>query len=109
MELDPVNHVILLNFSVPSIELEKYDEAEAANKKGLSVNSGYYNNLELLYVGYVRRSGRETDIKNLIDEIETYINKNRHIYNILVHYYKDKDVEKFDEYSAKLKSYLIAT
>jgi hypothetical protein len=60
-------------------------------------------------VGYVRRSGRETDIKNLIDEIETYINKNRHIYNILVHYYKDKDVEKFDEYSAKLKSYLIAT
>jgi len=109
LELDPVNHVILLNFSVPSIELEKYDEAEAANKKGLSVNSGYYNNLELLYVGYVRRSGRETDIKNLIDEIETYINKNRHIYNILVHYYKDKDVEKFDEYSAKLKSYLIAT
>ena len=107
--LDPVNHVILLNFSVPSIELEKYDEAEAANKKGLSVNPGYYNNLELLYAGYVRRSGRENDIKNLVDEIETYINKNRQIYNILVHYYKDKDDEKFNEYSAKLKSYLNTT
>ena len=109
LELDPVNHVILLNFSVPSIELGKYDEAEAANKKGLSVNPGYYNNLELLYAGYVRRSGRENDIKNLVDEIETYINKNRQIYNILVHYYKDKDDEKFNEYSAKLKSYLNTT
>ena len=48
-------------------------------------------------------------ILDLIKEIETFIDKNRQIYSTLVHYYKDKDVEKFNEYSAKLKSYLKAT
>ena len=109
LELDPVNHVILLNFSVPSIELGKYEEAEAASKKGLSVNPNYSNNWELLYANYIRQTGREKDIDNLINEIETFINKNRQIYSVLVHYYKDKDVERFNEYSAELESYLIAT
>jgi tetratricopeptide (TPR) repeat protein len=109
LELDPGNHVILLNFSVPSIELGKYEEAETANKKGLSVNPNYYNNWELLYVNYVRQIGRQKDIDDLINEIETFINKNRQIYSILVHYYKDKDVKIFNEYSVKLKSYLEAT
>jgi len=106
LELDPGNHVILLNFSVPSIELGKYEEAETANKKGLSVNPNYYNNWELLYANYVRQSSRKKDIDDLINEIETFINKNRQICSILVHYYKDKDVKKSNEYLVKLKSYL---
>ena len=109
LELDPDNHVILLNFSVALIELGKYEEAETANKRGLSVNPNYYNNWELLYANYVRQSSREKDIDDLIDEIEAFINKNRQIYNILVHYYKDKDVKKSNEYLVKLKSYLEVT
>jgi Tfp pilus assembly protein PilF len=109
VELDPGNHVILLNFSVALIELGKYEEAETANKRGLSVNPNYYNNWELLYVNYVRQSSREKDIDDLIDEIEAFINKNRQIYSILLHYYKDKDVKKSNEYLVKLKSYLEVT
>jgi glycosyltransferase involved in cell wall biosynthesis len=60
-------------------------------------------------VNYVRQIGRQKDIDDLINEIETFINKNRQIYSILVHYYKDKDVNNFNEYSVKLKSYLEAT
>jgi len=109
LELDPGNHVILLNFSVALIELGKHEEAETANKRGLSVNPNYYNNWELLYVNYVLQSSRKKDIDDLINEIETFINKNRQIYSILVHYYKDKDVKKFNEYLVKLKSYLEVT
>ena len=94
LELDPGNHVILLNFSVASIELGKHEEAETANKKGLSVNPNYYNNWELLYVNYVRQSSRQKDIDDLINEIETFINKNRQIYSILVHYYKGQRCKK---------------
>jgi tetratricopeptide (TPR) repeat protein len=106
LELDPGNHVILLNNSVALIELGKYEEAETANKRGLSVNPNYYNNWELLYVNYVLQSSREKDIDDLINEIETLIDKNRQVYSILVHYYKDKDVKKSNEYLVKLKSYL---
>ena len=106
LELDPGNHVILLNNSVALIELGKYEEAEIANKRGLSVKPSYYNNWELLYVNYVLQSSREKDIDDLINEIETLIDKNRQVYSILVHYYKDKDVEKSNEYLVKLKSYL---
>ena len=109
LELDPGNHVILLNFSVALIELGKHEEAETANKRGLSVNPNYFNNWELLYVNYVLQSSRKKDIDDLITEIETFINKNRQIYSILVHYYKDKDVKKSNEYLVKLKSYLKAT
>ncbi len=109
LELDPDNHVILLNFSVPTIELSKYQEAETANKRGLSVNPGYYNNWDMLYVGYNRQGDRGKDINDIVNQIEPVFNKNRHIYRILVHYYKDKDVEKFNKYLAELKSYDIET
>ena len=109
LELDPDNHVILLNFSVPSIELGKYQEAETANKRGLNVNPGYYNNWDMLYVGYNRQGDRGKDINDIVNQIEPVINKNRHIYRVLVHYYKDKDVEKFNKYLTELKSYDIET
>ena len=88
LELDPDNHVILLNFSIPSIELSKYQDAETANKRGLSVNPDYYNNWDMLYVGYNRQGDRGKDINDIVNRIEPIFNKNRHIYRILVHYYK---------------------
>ena len=60
-------------------------------------------------MNYVLQSSRKKDIDDLINEIATFINKNRQVYSILVHYYKDKDVKKSNEYLVKLKSYLKVT
>ncbi len=93
LELDPDNHVILMNFSISAIETNKFAEAEVANKRGLSVTPGYYLTWERLYTAYLYQGGREKDIDDLVKEIESFTNKNREIYNVLVHYYR-KEIRK---------------
>ena len=105
LELDPDNHVILMNFSTSAIETKKFAEAEVASKRGLSVTPGYYINWERLYTVYLYQGGREKDIDALVKEIESFTNKKRQIYNVLVHYYRKRNPEKFQKYISEARSY----
>ncbi|MBC8243154.1 MAG: TIR domain-containing protein [Verrucomicrobia bacterium] len=97
LKLDPDNHVILLQFGRIATTLGRFEEAESMAKRGLSVNPDYYNNWLMLYSNYVRQGGNEDEIENLVKEVESFTNKNEHIYRILVHYYKINNNEKFEK------------
>ena len=45
----------------------------------------------------MRQGGNEDEIENLVKEVESFTNKNEHIYRILVHYYKINNNEKFEK------------
>jgi len=105
VELDPDNHVVLLNFSTSAIETKKFDEAEVACKRGLSVTPDYTRNWEQLYTVYIDRDDRENDMDDLVKEVESFTNKNGELYFILAHYYKDRDTVKFQKYLSEGRSY----
>ena len=105
LELDPDNHVILMNFATSAIVTKRFSEAEGACKRGRSVTPGYSQNWERLYIVYLYQGGREKDMDDLVKEIESFINKNGLIYSVLAHYYKDRDTVKFQKYVSEGRSY----
>jgi TolB-like protein/tetratricopeptide (TPR) repeat protein len=105
LELDPDNHVILMNFATSALETKRFSEAESACKRGLSVTPGYSLTWERLYTVYLYQGGLEKDIDDLVKEVESFINKNEQIYSVLAHYYKDRDPVKFQKYVSEGRSY----
>jgi len=104
LELDPDNHVILMNFATSALETKRFSEAEVACKRGLSVTPGYSRTWERLYTVYLYQGGLEKDIDDLVKEVESFIDKNEQIYSVLAHYYKDRDPVKFQKYVSEGRS-----
>ena len=105
LKLDPNNHVILMNSSLPAMRLGKYDIAVKRCKLGLSLAPNYYLNWSFLYQAYLMQESKENEIKALVSEVETISNKNKDIYSILTHYYWKKDTEKHQAYLAAARNY----
>jgi TolB-like protein/tetratricopeptide (TPR) repeat protein len=105
LELDPDNHVVLMNFATSALESKRFSEAESACKRGLSVAPGYSQTWERLYTVYLFQGGKEKNIDDLVKEIEPFINKNEQIYSVLAHYYKDRDPVKFQKYLSEGRTY----
>jgi tetratricopeptide (TPR) repeat protein len=105
LELDPDNHVILMNYATSALETKRFSEAEGACKRGLSVTPGYSQTWERLYAVYLYQGGLEKDIDDLVKEVESFINKNEQIYSVLAHYYKDRDPVKFQKYVSEGRSH----
>ena len=103
LELDPNHPVLLLNFSNTASELNKFDEAITALNKGFSINPNYKVLWHSLYQVFVMKGNSESDISELINEIETLEEKSGSIYAPLTHYYRNKDNAKFDRYLAEWK------
>ena len=47
---------------------------------------------------YLQAGDKEKEIAALIDEIKGIPNKNSPIYSVLLHYYKERDTKKMEEY-----------
>ena len=103
LELDPNHPVLLLNFSNTALELDKFDEAIGALNKGFSINPNFKVLWSSLYQVLVMKGDSESDISELINEIETLEDKNESIYAPLTHYYRNKDNAKFERYLAEWK------
>jgi TolB-like protein/tetratricopeptide (TPR) repeat protein len=103
LELDPNHPVLLLNFSNTALELDKFDEAIGALNKGFSINPNFKVLWSSLYQVLVMKGDSESDISELINEIETLEDKNESIYAPLTHYYRNKDNAKFDRYLKEWK------
>jgi TolB-like protein/tetratricopeptide (TPR) repeat protein len=103
LELDPNHPVLLLNFSNTALELDKFDEAIGALNKGFSINPNFKVLWSSLYQVLVMKGDSESDISELINEIETLEDKNESIYAPLTHYYRNKDNAKFDCYLKEWK------
>ena len=101
LELDPNHHVLLYNFTQSCNSLGKYDEGEIHAKKSISLNPLYLDSWGGLYVNYLRSGADSKTIENLISEIEGIIDKNQVVYNILIHYYHEKDSKKYESYLNK--------
>ena len=105
LELDPDNHVILMNFATSALENKRFSEAEVACKRGLSVAPGYSQNWERLYTAYLLQGSKDKNIDDLVKDIEPLKSKNREIYYILAHYYKKRNTVKFQKYLSEGRSY----
>tara|TARA_B100000029_G_scaffold504551_1_gene583611 strand:+ start:211 stop:2223 length:2013 start_codon:yes stop_codon:yes gene_type:complete len=103
LELDPNHPVLLLNFSNTASELNKFDEAITALNKGFSINPNYKVLWHSLYQVFVMKGNSESEISELIKEIETLVDKDESIYAPLTHYYRNKDNAKFRRYLAEWK------
>ncbi len=101
LDLDPNHHVLLYNFTQSCNSLGKYDEGEIHAKKSISLNPLYLDSWDGLYVNYLRSGADSKTIENLISEIEGIIDKNQVVYNILIHYYHEKDSKKYKSYLNK--------
>ena len=96
--LDPNHHVLLMNMTSLYMKLGQFDEAEQFAKKGITINPSFYQIRYNLYSAYVLAGNKDAEIEEMIKEIEGIANKNQPIYNILIHYYKDKDTAKSNAY-----------
>ena len=103
LELAPSHPVLLLNFSNTARELSQFDEAIGALNKGFSINPNFKVLWSSLYQVFVVKGDSESDITELINEIETLGDKNASIYAPLTHYYRNKDNAKFERYLAEWK------
>ena len=106
LKLDPNNHVILMNSSWPAMNLGKFTLAEKNTELGLSVAPNYYLNWLILYHTYILQKDKEPEIELLINDIEQITNKNRDIYDVLVHYYWKKDQKKYQSYLSAARTYI---
>ena len=93
--------MLLYNFTQSCNSLGKYDEGEIHAKKSISLNPLYLDSWDGLYVNYLRSGADSKTIENLISEIEGIIDKNQVVYNILIHYYHEKDSKKYESYLNK--------
>ena len=76
----------------------RFEEAERFAKKGITLNPSFFQIRHQLYTVYVLAGNKETEIEAMIQEIESIGNKTRPIYDILMHYYKDRDPAKSESY-----------
>ena len=97
-ELDPNHHVLLMNMTSLYGRLGRFDDAERYAKKGISINPTFYQIRLQLYNTYIQAGDKEAEIKEMVKELEGITTKDQPIYNILIHYYKDKDPAKSDTY-----------
>jgi len=63
-----------------------------------NINPSFFDYWQFLYMIHSQAGQREDEITALIDEIENIPNKNTAIFNILIHYYKERDPKKYDKY-----------
>ncbi len=98
LDLDPNHHVLLLNLTETCSSLGKFRESEAHAKKALSINPLFYQSWYGLYKTYIYSGVDSNKIKNLIEEVEKIVDKNAGIYNVLIHYYNNKDSDKYKIY-----------
>jgi TolB-like protein len=105
LKLEPDNHVVLLQIGRAATALGEFEDAESMAKRGLSVNPNYYNNWGMLYFNYICQGGNDDKMASLINEVEPYTNKDRNIYEVLTHYYKHTDDNKFEKYMAEGRAF----
>jgi serine/threonine-protein kinase len=98
LNLDPNHLVINANLCMNTFHLGKLDEAEKYAKKALNINPNFFDSWIFLYSIYLQEGQREKEITALIKEIEEMPNKNSSKFGILVHYHRDIDQKKSDEY-----------
>jgi len=106
LKLDPNNHVILMNSAMPAKELGKYSIAETNTKLGLSLAPNYYLNWLSLYQTYLAQENKKNEIEALISDVERITNKDRNIYDLLVHHYWKKDKNKYQSYLSAARSFI---
>ena len=98
LNLDPNHLVINANLCMNTFHLGELDEAEKYAKKALNINPNFFDSWIFLYSIYLQEGQREKEITALIKEIEEMPNKNSSKFGILVHYHRDRDQKKSDEY-----------
>ena len=98
LNLDPNHLVINANLCMNTFHLGKLDEAEKYAKKALNINPNFFDSWIFLYSIYLQEGQREKEITALIKEIEEMPNKNSSKFGILVHYHRNRDQKKSDEY-----------
>ena len=59
----------------------------------------------MIYFNYICQGGNDDKMASLINEVEPYTNKDRNLYEILTHYYKHKDDNKFEKYMAEGRAF----
>ena len=106
LKLDPNNHVILFNSALPAAELGKFAMAEKNTQLGLTVAPNYYLNWSTLYRTYHRQGNKDKEMEDLIQDVEQISNKDRNIYDVLVHYYWKKDEEKYQNYLSAARAHI---
>ena len=97
-ELDPNHPVLMMNMTMAYAKLGRFDDAERCAKKGITLNPSFFQLRYQLYTAYVLAGNKETEINAMVQEIESIGNKTRPIYDILIHYYKDRDSAKSNSY-----------
>ena len=98
LALDPNHPVININLSMNNLTLGNLKEAEQFAMKTGNINPSFFDYWQFLYMIHSQAGQREDEITALIDEIENIPNKNTAIFNILIHYYKERDPKKYDKY-----------
>jgi len=98
LALDPNHPVININLSMNNLTLGNLKEAEQFAMKTGNINPSFFDYWQFLYMIHSQAGQREDEITALIDEIQNIPNKNTAIFNILIHYYKERDPKKSDEY-----------
>ena len=105
LALDPNHQVININLSLNNLTLGNLEAAEQFAMITRNINPNYFDYWVFLYMIHTQAGQREDKIAALIKEIEEIPNKNSTIFGILIHYYKDKDSKKLEEYSNLADAY----
>ena len=79
--------------------------AEKYATKTMNLNPNFFDSWVFLYMVYTQEGDREEKISALIKEVEAIPNKDSAIYSILLHYFKDRNPEKYNEYSKLADEY----
>ena len=98
LALDPNHLVINANLCMNTFSTGKLVESEEYAKKTLNINASFFDSWFFLYMIYLQAGDKEKEIAALIDEIKGIPNKNSPIYSVLLHYYKERDTKKMEEY-----------
>jgi len=97
--LDPNHPVININLSMNTLSTGDLASSEKYATKTMNLNPNFFDSWAFLYMVHTQAGNREEKISALIREVEAIPNKNSPIYGILLHYYKDRDISKFEEYA----------
>ena len=105
LNLDPRHPVLLMNFAGTLVELNKYDEALEAVDQAFSINPNFQSLWNIRYKVHIMKKSSDSEIGELIKNIEDLTITNEVLFSPLTHYYQTRDDAKFSSYLAKWKEH----
>ena len=103
LDLDPRHPVLLMNFAGTLVELNEYDEALGAVDQAFSINPDFQSLWNIRYKVHIMKKSSESEMAELIKNIEDLTITNEVLFSPLTHYYQTRDEAKFSSYLAKWK------